>query len=349
MPENYAEAGFIVSALPAYVQENRDLISKNIALGAPTLGRISIQQGIKGTMPLHFLENENKWQNGKGCSFNPDGSTTLTDRNIVTGLIKIDRELCPDDLLGKWPEYDVRIPATEREHLPFEAYIVADIVNDIEEKLEEAIWQGDTTSAVHYLNKFDGLLKIAGNEATHIAVSISAGSSARAAIEKMIVAAPYKVMKKGYTIFVSPEFFTALGLELTNANLFHFAPSESLDEFDYPGTRVRIVCTPGLSGTLKLVGSWAPNLFYGTDTVNGQRLMKVAYDDIKESFALKVRFNAGTQVAFPDWVVIGTMAAAPVSTPVDVALKAIADSSAAIATNVEELADADHVYKTAAQ
>lgn len=308
MTENYAEAGFVVSALPAYVQENRDLISKNIALGAPTLGRISIQQGIKGTMPLHFLENESTWQNGKGCSFNPDGSTTLTDRNIVTGLIKIDRELCPDDLLGKWPEYDVRIPATEREHLPFEAYIVADIVNDIEEKLEEAIWQADTTSNVHYLNKFDGLLKIIAAEQTSIKLTIAQGTTAIAAVRQIISSLPKKVLKKGAALFVSPEFFTALGFELVDANLFHFAPSESLDEFIFPGSKVRILNTDGLSGTANIVATWAPNLFYGTDTVNGQRLMKVAYDDIKESFALKVRFNAGTQVAFPDWVVLATLA-----------------------------------------
>lgn len=346
---NYSEAGFITTSLPDYVENNREIIARNIALGAPTLSRISIQRGVKGAMALNFITDDSPWQSGKGCGFTPDGSDTLSQRIITTGYIKIDRELCPDDLLGKWPEYMVRIPETQRDSLPFEAYLVAEIVNGIEEHLEEVIWQGDTTSLDGYLNKFNGLLKIAGAEATHVAVSIAAGSSARAAIEKMIAAAPYKVMKKGYTIFVSPEFFTALGLELTNANLYHYAPDADLDEIVYPGTRVRIVCTPGLSGTLKLVGSWAPNLYYGTDDVNAQKMVKVKFDEIKDNFALKIRFNAGTQVAFPDWVVIGTMAAAPVSTPVDVALKAIADSSAAIATNVEELADADHIYKTQAQ
>ena len=53
---NFDASGFVVSGLPAYVENNRDLILKNFALvGTATRQRISLQTGIKGSGYLNYL------------------------------------------------------------------------------------------------------------------------------------------------------------------------------------------------------------------------------------------------------------------------------------------------------
>ena len=48
---------FNVSGLPAYVDQNRDLLLKNFALvGGGTRERISIQTGVKGKAAINFLD-----------------------------------------------------------------------------------------------------------------------------------------------------------------------------------------------------------------------------------------------------------------------------------------------------
>ena len=50
-------AAFNVSTLPAYVQDNKDLLLKNFALvGGGTRSRISIQTGVKHSANLNFIE-----------------------------------------------------------------------------------------------------------------------------------------------------------------------------------------------------------------------------------------------------------------------------------------------------
>lgn len=53
MPTN----NFIVTSLPAYVQENRDILLKNFGLVGGTIrNRIGIQTGIKSSENLNYLD-----------------------------------------------------------------------------------------------------------------------------------------------------------------------------------------------------------------------------------------------------------------------------------------------------
>lgn len=325
---------YVVSSLPDYVENNKELISKNVAEGAPTLRKVTIQRGVKGSAYLNFLNVSAPWQSGSGCSFDQNGSATFTQRTITTALIKKDMILCPDTLIGKWPEYEARIPADKRDYCPFEAYIVSEIVNATAEEIEKAIWQGDTTSEDANLSKFDGWIKKINAEATAIKQTIASGTSAYSALKATIGYIPAKVLKKGASIFVSPEFFLQFGLEMVEKNFFHYAPDAEVSEFYFPGTNVKVVKTNGLANTLKIVATWDKNLYYGTDDPEAQQRMKVVYDNVDDAFKLKLRWNSGVQVAFPDWCVLMTLAAAPVSPAEEIA------SMAAISAGVSKIAGA---------
>ena len=115
-----ASTNFVVTSLPAYVQDNKDLIIKNFALvGTASRQRFGIQTGIKTSAYLNYLELNPTLQDGKGCGFTASGSATLTQRTITTAVIKVNMDVCPDSLLGKYAEYLVRIGANSNEH-PFE-------------------------------------------------------------------------------------------------------------------------------------------------------------------------------------------------------------------------------------
>ena len=76
-----------------------------------------------------------------------------------------------------------------------------------------------------------------------------------------------------------------------------------------PGTSTRIYGVPGLNGTKKIVaGDLKGNFFYGTDLDGDQEVFDLWYSKDNQEFRLAIKFNAGVQVAFPDQVVVKTIA-----------------------------------------
>mgnify|MGYP006872977101 CR=1 FL=1 len=302
---------YIVENLPDYVKNNEDLLVKDVVFGASTVKRLVPQTGIKTSAHLNYLDVNVAFQNGNGCGFNPVGTAELSERDIVTGLIKVDMEICPDKLLGKYPEYLVRIPETERASLPFEEWLIRAIIADIQKKLEVAVWQGNTESEDGNLNRFDGFIKILAGEDAVITEDIDYGTDAYEAIKAVILKLPGYVYDKGdVEVHVSPELYRSFIFDMVEKNYYHYSgpENEAPAEFVFPGTRVKVVLTPGLAGTYKIVAGRASNFYYGTDAENNEEKVKVVYDEKEETFFVKARWNSGVQVAFPDEVVVGTIA-----------------------------------------
>lgn len=344
-----AVTNFIVSSLPAYVQENRDLLIKNFALvGEGTRRRISIQSGVKGKAAINFLALDATLQDGASCAFDPLDSLTLTQRYIETAPIKMDGQVCPRTLLQTYAEYLVRVNATE-EDLSFEGYIIECIVNEVNKKIEKLIWQGDTSSLDADLKWIDGFVTIAAAEVllgTTTAVSINAGTSAYDGILAVYAAMDEEALERGGEIYVSPEIFRAFVQDLVNRNFYHYGGPQEANpgEFFFPGTDCKVVKTYGLKGNLNILGTFAKNLFYGCDVEGDSEDIDIWYSKDTRMVRYEVLWNSGAQIAFPEHAVLGTFAAAP-SVGGNAVLAALAD----IAGNTAELADADHVFKTKEQ
>lgn len=303
---------FIVSSLPDYVEQNRDLLIKDVVFGAGTISRINIQTGIKTSAALNYLNADPVLQDGKGCGFNPENSLSLTQREIETALIKVNEEICPDTLLGKWAEYLVRIPEPQRDSCPFEAYVVRTLRDAIREKIETLIWQGDKTSASTDLKWFNGFVTLALADADVTDVPIAHGTALYDAIKAVIAAVPAAALRtRRVKAFVSPENFQAFLLELVEKNYYHYAGPDNgaaPESIYFPGTAVEVVSANGLSGTGYIFASPADNLYYGTDVENAAEQFKITYNEHHETFLVKVRWNSGVQYGFSDIVVLGTIA-----------------------------------------
>ena len=295
-------ANFIVTSLPAYVQDNRDILIKNFALaGGETRRRISVQTGIKKDEYINFLNLTPTFQSGVGCGFNAAGDAALTQRVIETARFKVNMEFCPDTLVGKYAEYQVSINASENASLPFEAFIMEGLTNEIVKKIETTIWQG-----VKGTDYIDGFLTIAGAEGDVVDVVLG-GTSAYEDILKVYNAMTENTLEQGGEIYVSPAKFRAFLQEMVAKNYYHYNPgNDEPGEFLLPGSNVKVVRTPGLAGKTNIVGTFPKNMYYGCDLENAAEDIKVWYSDDDDVIKVSAKWNMGVQFAFPGEVVLGS-------------------------------------------
>lgn len=310
-----AYTNFVVSGLTAYIEQSRDLLIKNVVFGRGTRERISIQTGVKYKEHLHIFEVDPVFGDGSDCGFEPAGTATLSERLITAPAINVQMEICPKNLLGKYAEYLVRLNATENE-LPFEQYLMDGIVDGINRKIEKMIWLGDLTATTDPVLKWiDGFITIAGSASGVVPVSIASGSTAYEGILAVYNAMTENTLERGAEIYVSPSIFRAFMQDMVTLNFFHYDPgNENRNEFLLPGTDVRVVKTAGLAGSLKILGTYPKNLFYGCDMEGDNEDIDMWWSQDNRTFRLEVLWNSGVQIAFPSEVVLGTFAAAPVPT-----------------------------------
>lgn len=310
--QNFVSDNFVVTSLPDYVENNRDVILKNFALvGTDTRRRISLQTGVKTSAYLNYLALAPVLQDGKGCGFNPAGTAELTQRTVTTAIIKVDMDICVDSLLGKWAEYLVRIGAGEQD-LPFEQYVFDGIEREINKKIEKMIWQGDTTLTTDPdLKWIDGFIAQMDADSDVVDVAIASGTSAWDAVFAVYAAMSEEALDRDPVIFVSPANYRSFILAMMAANLFHYAAPDQAypDEIFIPGTNVRLVKAAGLAGVNnKIVGTFAENLVYACDLEGDTERIVLKYEEIDGMFKLHIRWNSGVAYYFPEHVTLGTIA-----------------------------------------
>lgn len=298
---------FDVSGLSNYVKEYQtELISKSV-LGAETLDIISIQVGVKYQERLHLLAVSPSIQ-AASCEFSAAGDATFTERTITAPAMAVNMAFCPEDLLGKYGEWEVNHTAG-RETLPFEEKLTTEITKNIARQVEDAIWQGISALSVagigDYVSEFV-------DWSTHSAPtdwsSVTAVSGAYQAILAVYGAIPTEVLADA-VIFVGEGTYRSFVQQMVSANLYHFDPAYGEErEMFLPGTTTRIKAVPGLDGLAggkAIIAADPKNLYWGVDLENGHEVFDLWYSRDHQQFRLNVKFNGGAQVAFPDQVTVG--------------------------------------------
>ena len=364
------DPNFNVSGLSSYVENNRELLLKNIMFGKGTRSRISIQPGVKSSEALHPFEVATAFKDASGCGFSPTGTITISERVISVVAIGQDLTICPKTLNGKYAEYLVRTNAQEQgESLPFAAETLDGLIASINMGIETLIWLGNTSLSTDPIKKwFNGFIALASASVSAatgvIGVNIASGKSAYEGVDQVVRAIPAfvkryaKNMSTRVEVNVAPEIFDAYMLDLVALNLTHYNPENGdLVEYKHPGTNVWVVSTDGLEGDLHILATYPKNLYYGTDGENDEEVFDIWYSKDDRLWKMSAEWKSGVQIAFLDRVVLGTFAAAPVAAAgVNASLASIAGGVATSATNsgaikdsVAALADGDHVFKTKEQ
>lgn len=303
-----AVTNFIVTGLPDYVATNRDLIVASFGLpNTGTRARIGLQTGIKKDAYLNYLALTPVFQDGSGCGFNAQDEIALGQKEIETAAIKVDGQICPETLLGKYAEYLVRVNATENS-LPFEQYIIDTLIAQINKGIETLIWQGDTGNS----DLIDGFLTQLAADGSAVAVTLTGITGAYDAVKAVYFNMPEESLEKGGVIFVDPAVFRALLNDLVVLNYYHYDMGNgNPEEIMLPGTDVRVIKTPGLAGTNAIVGTFADNLVYGCDMQNDNEDIDLWWSQDDRLFKYQVKWNSGVAYHFSDQIAYGVMDAAP--------------------------------------
>ena len=295
-----------VSALPAYVQENRLPLLAAAVLKGKTVEVINRMSGVKGKAALNIVNVDATFADGSSCGFTDSSTDEFTQRVLETYLIELDKEWCWKDLIGKWNEYEYRVIAGDKS-LAFEEFFLNEIARQVAAKIELMIWQGDTLINANFQGIF-------GNLKTEIAgVQFTAGTD----YEKILEAyskIPEEVLDKA-VIFCSASRFRGFVMGLVAANLYHYDPAAPTDEAIIPGTNTRVIKVNGLNNsTFKdntLTSFTDPvfcadpaNLFYGYDVEDSDRALDMWYSKDNDTIRLRLTTNIGTQVAFPNEVLV---------------------------------------------
>ena len=295
-----------VSGISGYVDGNeKELIGKAL-IGGKTAGLLNLQTGVKKSAYLNLLDANPTLQAG-GCGWNAEGSNTVTRREIKTGLIKVNIPFCDKDLIGTSLQHDVKV-AVGSKTLPFEEEFINQNLASIQKQLEAAIWQGDTDSLEANLKHFDGFIKILGTGAVDAGSTLDVVADAKKAVEAVVQALPNEIMDRAdKVIFAGYDVYRAYVAQLQAANMYHYTANlDGAMEIVIPGTDIKLIGVHGLTGQKKIYGSYLDNMYLGTDLEGDSEKFAFWYSEDNSEFRLKVEFNAGVQVAFPDYVAVYT-------------------------------------------
>jgi hypothetical protein len=174
------------------------------------------------------------------------------------------------------------------------------------------------------LKQFDGLLKIIkAASASTIAATTQADvttSTIRGIIEDMYSKIPSNLL--GQTgdmepvLFMGWDNFRLLITKLTTDNLFHYTTDAGAKtgEITYPGNGLKIKAVHGLdtNGETNLpatyqdnmILTYPKNLYFGTDLMNEEETVEVWYSQDDRNVKSLITFKAGTQIAFPENIVV---------------------------------------------
>lgn len=299
---------FNVSGITGYVKANEKELAAKAVLMGKTASLVGFQPDVKGSAALNTLVDGVVLQAGS-CGWNAAGTTTLSKRNIVTGMIKVNEALCDKTLAGTYAEWGVKV-AVGKTSLPFEEEIANAKVKGIQEKVENLIWRGNTTGNTStYLDLTDGLIKILGAEASVVDATVSGktlSGNTLDAINAIVDKIPNEVIDaEDLTIFAGYEIVRKYISAYNASN--QFAGTLMLDgktmSVTIPNTSIKLQGVGGLNLQNKAYATPASNIVIGGDLAGDETQFKMWYSEDNSEFRFKSEFNLGVQVRFPDFVV----------------------------------------------
>lgn len=311
-----------LSGLTNYVKENELQLTSAAIFSAKTASLIeaqgNVQLGIKSAETINVMSTDAVFQAGGTCGFSSSGTTSITQRTLTVGKIKVQESICPKTFEAKYTQKALR-EGSSYDYMAYAAEYSAQKVERIGAALETAIWQGDTASGSANLARFDGLIKIidslgfggAGDPINGNSANLTTLTTANviAAVDAIFVALPAALLDKtDVVIFAGNDTFREYVLALRAANLFHYPVDAANMELIIPGTNVKLIGVNGLNGTDKMFGVSMSNLYLGTDLLNEQDRFELFYAKEADEMRFVVEFKMGVQVAFPDEVVYWKLA-----------------------------------------
>lgn len=288
-----------LDVLKPYVDQeaNRDKVIAESVLAPKTLSYIEIQDGVKGPTTINLMTADVTFGDGTSCGFESTASAKVSQRQIVPALMRVGMEICEKEILGTYAQYQIKLKAG-MEEIPFEEYLYSLIAKKVAARLEKFIWQGDKSEDE---TQFDGFLTILYEDGSD-AKKVDEKATEMETVLAVYNALPNEAYGEDLVVFAAPSRFRKYVQELVAANMYHYNATDDKGEVTIPGTSTKVIEVPGLEGAETYVAARLSNLFAGLDIEDASESIKAVFDERTETFLLKMLFNLGVQVAFPNEV-----------------------------------------------
>jgi hypothetical protein len=297
---------FTFAGLTSYTdQERLPLITKAV-FSARSAALFTKQVGVKFAAALNLMDTDALIQSGDACGYTTSGTTAFTQRNITVGRMKVQETLCPRSLEQYWMQTQLT-QGSNYEGVPFEQAFSEQKALRIAEALENAIWQGNAyfSGINQLLNAASGSVVSGNTAAISGAITstnvISIFDTIYTRIPQAILTKTDLVMFCGWDTFrlLVMAFKANTGVMYNQVDLAGLADGEIV----YPGTNIKVIAVPGLTGTSRIVATYLGNLFYGTDLLSDEEQFSIWFSRDNDEVRFQAAFKAGVQFAYPDLIV----------------------------------------------
>lgn len=313
-----------LSGLSKYTDQLSQALISEAVLQGTTFKYISLLPGVPHATAINLMTSTLVAQAG-GCGItNPTGSVVPQQKVLTVCPLKVEENICEDDLKQYWLGKLIQDGSYVEELSPrqFAQVYSADKVNKLGALIEDYYWKGSSTGTYSAsLTLCNGLLHLLDTTYSGSVVSgngtFSGGTTmttanAIAIVDSMISAMNTSVSdilgRGDLTLFMSYSNFNLLITALRNINYFHSTTGQENVgngrwEFMFPGQPVRIVATRGLNGTNRMVLTSAQNLYYGFDAESDYTKFRIWYEQNYDDIRFRAKFKIGAQLAYPQYVI----------------------------------------------
>lgn len=160
---------FSLGTLTAWVDQNPNAFYTSAVLGARTAQLIKdkgiLMAGVKNAKTINLIDTDSVFQDDS-CGWNSSGTTTLTQRTVTVGKVKIQEALCIKSLEDYFTSQALAMGSMyESESDLFTALAEKFFEKKLgltAQQVEIALWQGDDSvgNTNGNTNKWDGFIKI---------------------------------------------------------------------------------------------------------------------------------------------------------------------------------------------
>ena len=299
------EFSYSINTIGGYVdQVGGELLAKAL-IGGTTAKYVNLRTGIKGTQALNLL-NSTAYFNDGTCGWEPSGTTTFTQTNITTCPTKYNEALCYKDLFDTYQSM-LMAPGQTQESVPFEQQIADLKVKEIQQYVEQQIWQATTGTSC-----FNGFKTLISTGTTGVANSSGVTFNSTSAygvsgnpiteVDKLINVLDDNAMsREDLVVFMSYANFRLYVQALTRANFFanYIGGTDitAMMEATQPNTNVKVVPTIGLNGSNQVVIGPRQYMVLGVDLMSDSEKLKIWYSVDFDELRFRANFNYGVAIA----------------------------------------------------
>lgn len=296
---------FNLSGLSTYTDElSTELVSRAL-LKPQSVQFLTVRPGLTaGTSAINILGGTADILDAS-CGFDAadvgSNSTAFTQVDLCVVSKQMKEKLCPEDLRDYWLSSQMS-PSAYGESVPFETAIGDFKVNQINQYVENTIWQGDSVSGSCLTGLLDQISIANGAEDASSVAGAWLYTAAVANVWTMINLMPTAVRQEDdLVMYMSLSQYSKVvqGLLAEGNSILNQYDNISngtgsgVQAFQFPGTNVTIFGAPGINTNQVVLGP-KKYIFMGTGLIDDADQFRFAYDFSEDIVKFMSKFRLGT-------------------------------------------------------